>query len=387
MLGRHAIAMLLLHAALANAAPFVPVDDAAVLERLPIASDASLRELKRLQGELAEDRSNVVRAVNVAQRAIEAARAFGDPRFLGQAQAALRPWWSSGEPPAAVLVLRATVKQSLHDFDGALADLDRLIAADAGNVQALLTRATVLTVLGRYDEAKRDCERLARRTDALVTTTCQAAAESASGDAEGAFRRLEEALRAGAGSPQVRAWAATLAAEIAARRGDAPAATRYFAQALAADPRDAYLKAAYADFLLEQGQVAPVVAMLKEDVRNDALLLRLALAEARLPEHRAAFETHRDDLIARFAAARRRGDVLHLREEARFALEIERNAAKALELARDNWAKQREPADLRILAEAARATDNADAKRIVADWIAKTGYQDVRIGAPGRPRT
>jgi len=51
----------------------------------------------------------------------------------------------------------------------------------------------------------------------------------------------------------------------------------------------------------------------------------------------------------------RRGDVVHRREEARYRLALAGDPGGALALARDNWAVQREPADLRVLADAARA--------------------------------
>src|SRR5688500_774005 len=322
------VAVAMLHAGSALAVAFVPDDDATVLERLPTRSDPSLAELKRLQADLAGDRQNPQRAAQVAQRAIEASRAFGDPRFHGQAQAALAPWWSHEAPPAAVLVLRATIKQSLHDFAGALADLDRLIAREPDNVQALLTHATVLAVQGRFDDAKRDCARLAQRVEPLVVTACEALTSSASADADDVYRRLDERLAAPGGHAATRVWAATLAGEIAERRGDIDGAKRQFARALAADSRDGYLKAAYADFLLRQQRAADVVKLLENDTRNDALLLRLALAERQLPDRAQAYRAHRDDLAARFQAARRRGDVLHLREEARFALEVDRDGQR-----------------------------------------------------------
>src|SRR5205823_8415508 len=93
----------------------------------------------------------------------------GDPRFFGQAQAALAPWWKQPDPPPQALLLRATLKQSTHDFMGALTDLDRVLAANPRDGQALLTRATVLTVQGRYAEARADCARIAGLTVALVT--------------------------------------------------------------------------------------------------------------------------------------------------------------------------------------------------------------------------
>ena len=76
--------------------------------------------------------------------------------------------------------------------------------------------------------------------------------------------------------------------------------------------------------------------------------------------------------VARFAAQR---------EEARFELEIQGNTSKALALARDNWKVQREPADLRILAEAARAADDAPALALVDGWVAATRLQDATLVA------
>jgi hypothetical protein len=59
---------------------------------------------------------------------------------------------------------------------------------------------------------------------------------------------------------------------------------------------------------------------------------------------------------------------LHRREEARYLLTIEGDAAGSLRLARENWRVQREPADLRILEEAGGATGDAPALREVAEW-------------------
>ena len=70
---------------------------------------------------------------------IRASRVEGDPRFLGYAQAALGPWWTQPAAPTTVLVLRATIRQSRHEFDAAVADLDRVLQRDPKHAQALLT--------------------------------------------------------------------------------------------------------------------------------------------------------------------------------------------------------------------------------------------------------
>jgi tetratricopeptide (TPR) repeat protein len=376
-----AIIVLAVYAAETAAAPYVPTDDVVVLERLPERVDARLRELKRLRVALAATPHNLEFAALVARRAIEASRATGDPRFLGQAQAALAPWWTLPEAPSVVLLLRATVRQSQHDFDGALADLDRLLRANPRAAQALLSRATVLTVVGRFDEAQADCRQLAPMVPPLVAAGCIAPATSLSGGGQFAYVALVQALdRPGTDIATVE-WAQTLAAEIAQRRGDTVAAERHFAAALRLDSGDAYLKGAYADFLLDSNRARDVLPLLAGDGKNDALLLRLLLAEQRLPDQRDAFLVHRAEMTARFDAARRRGDNLHRREEARFRLAVEADSHGALALARDNWNVQREPADLRILVEAARAANDAPTLRLAADWIAKTHLEDKAVVA------
>ncbi|HEY2990629.1 MAG TPA: hypothetical protein VGL11_23140 [Candidatus Binatia bacterium] len=363
------------------AKPYLPIEDDVVLERLPEKVDPTLRDVKRLRTALDRNPGDLALAARLARRAIEAARETGDPRFFGQAQAALAPWWNEPNPPAQALLLRATLKQSTHDFPGALADLGRLIAANPRDGQAVLTRATVLTVQGRYAEARADCARMARLTVPLVTIACDAAAASVSGEAASAYRALTGALAARAADAGLAEWAQTLAGEIAQRRGDAAAAEAHFRAALALDPRDPYLLGAYADFLLDRNRPAEVVPLLKDYTRNDNLLLRLALAEARLPEMRSSFAAHRSDLEDRYDAARRRGDTLHRREEARYALEIAGNRERALALARENWKVQRESADLRILVSAAMAARDTAVLREAGDWVRAHRLEDAAVAA------
>jgi tetratricopeptide (TPR) repeat protein len=376
-----AIIVLTVYVAGASAAPYVPTDDAVVLERLPERGDPGLRELKRMRAALTATPRDLDAATLVARRAIDASRATGDPRFLGQAQAALSQWWTLPEAPPSVVLLRATIRQSQHDFDGALADLDRLLRANPRAAQARLTRATVLTVVGRFVEAQSDCRQLAAVTTPLVAAGCMAPPTSLSGEAELAYTSLLQALDRPGTDVGAIEWALTLAAEIAQRRGDTVAAEQHFAAALALDPSDAYLKGAYADFLLDSDRPREVLPLVASDIKNDALLLRLLLAEQRVPDQRDAFAAHRAEMAARFDAARRRGDSLHRREEARFRLAVEGDSRGALTLARDNWNVQREPADLRILVDAARAANDAPTLRLATDWIAKTRLEDKAVVA------
>lgn len=368
-------------AAQAQSAPYRPDDDALVLERnsAPRQAVEGLRALRVQQRALAQDPQNLALAAQFARAAITLGRAEADPRYFGYAEAALKPWAAEAAPPAEARLLRATLRQQRHDFAGALADLDALLAADAGNAQARLTRALVLMVQGRPAEALRDCAGLVGRSSVVTAATCLAEARSLDGHAEIARQTLEAALASAAALPAgERLWALTTAAELAERRGDAAAADAHFRAALAlmdrSGERDPYLLSARADFLLAQGRAAEVIPLLADSTRIDNALLRLALAEAATGDARA--DEHRQLLQARFDETRQRGDTVHLREEAMFELKLRHDPLRALELAQQNWQSQREPTDARVLLEAALAAQRAAAAQPVLDWLRATGIED-----------
>ena len=140
---------------------------------------------------------------------------------------------------------------------------------------------------------------------------------------------------------------------------------------------DVYLQAAHADFLLDRGRAADVLALLKDRGRADVLLLRLALAAQATQDGKAT--DYANELFARFNAARLRGDTSHRKEEARALLALRKDAARALPLARDNWAEQREPADARVLLEAALAARDKGAAAPVLKWLADHRVESVQL--------
>jgi tetratricopeptide (TPR) repeat protein len=349
-----------------------PSDDSLVVAPARPRDPASDRMTLRLRAHP----TDLSAARDLATREIEHARTRADPRSLGRAQAALAPWWDLGEPPLEVLLLRATIRQSLHEFDRAESDLDRALALSPQNPQALLTKATIQIVRGRYREARATCERLAPNSPPLVSTACDGAVRSLTGDATGARVSLERALAAdtGGASAEARAWAEATLAEIAERAGDLAAASALWEVLLARDPDDAIALAAWADVELARGHPTEVAGRLSRYRDVDALLLRLALAEDALGS--ADARAHAAILRARFDAARARGDATHTREEARFVLRLERDARRALALAERNFTTQREPWDVRLLLEAADEARAPEAARPAIGWIAESGYVD-----------
>jgi tetratricopeptide (TPR) repeat protein len=365
------------------AAPFHPSNEAQILEHLPAAGTEQMRQLRQLRGRLADQPENIDLAVHLARLYLELGRAEADPRYYGYAQAALLPWWDRPAPPPDILLLRATLRQSRHDFPGALADLSQVLDQDPRNAQAWLTRAVILRVTGDFAEARRACAHLVRLASALISTACIADIASLNGDGERSYQILHRQFgqSEGIGNPE-RLWVLTSLAETAARLGDTSAAEAHFRAALSLDLRDPYLLGAYADFLLDEGRPAEARELVRDETRIDGLVLRLALAEDAVDGGRRTDigQTARiRDLQARFEASHRRQETVHRREEAWFTLKLLRDPPKALGIALENWAVQREPWDARIVLEAALAAGDRAAAEPVVKWLAASKLQDVLL--------
>ena len=364
----------------AGAEPFIPQEDFTVLEHLPEFKDPAGRVLREQHRTLSRDPRNLALAITVAQAELDRGRVQGDPRHLGRAEAALSPWLADpvAAMPDPVLLLRAVLRQSSHDFPGARSDLMSLVARDPRNGQAWLTLAVIDGVEADYPAALLDCGQLANLSDSLAPTVCTAAIAALTGHAREALPAMRVALETFVDEPPgVRRWAWTIMAETAARLGRDLEAEASFHAALALGEPDAYLLGAYADFLLDRQRPDDVRRLLAEQTRIDPLLLRLALAESALDA--PALATHVADLADRFAASRLRGESIHRREEARFTLALLHRPDEALALARANWLVQREPADARILMEAALAAGRPAAGAPALDWLAHNGVEDIRL--------
>lgn len=364
--------------ALAQAAPYIPSRGQQVIETLPRRGDPVQQQLRSLRAELNSRPTDVALATSVAQRYIALGRSETDPRYLGYAQAALAPWWAQVSPPPKVRLLRATLLQSTHQFDAALADLKGVLAAEPTNAQAWLTQATVQTVRGDYAGATTSCAHLSSLAIELITVTCIANVGTVTGRSLKSEQLLDLTLERSANAPQeLREWALTLLAEMAQRRGEAVVAEGRFKRALAMTPNDSYLLGAYADFLLEQRRPAEVLTLLRDQSRIDALLLRRALALQMQGGQTSSLAADVKELAARFEAAAMRGDTVHQREQARFEMTLRQDAKTALALAQKNWAVQREPADIRIYLEAALLARDAAAAKPALDWVAQHHIEDV----------
>ena len=353
----------------AIASPYIPSKDSQVLAELP----AGARHASDPSRALSAQRLDI--ALPLAQFDISRARATGDLRFLGYAEAILSPWMHRPTVAPEVLVLDATLLQSRHSFSASLEELDRALKARPGDAQAWLTRATVLRVLGRYREAMDSCERLSASADPAVASLCKESLWALMGHLKDAYRTVQ-AISPQDLAPEARAWRYSELGEMAERLGDDSAAEHWLREGLQIAPQDLYMRAACADLLLRHGRAAETLELLNGFESMEPMLLRAAIAHRELGDGAGT----RDEALLStvFDVEVKRGDAVHRREQARFLLDIEHEPQAALAAALENWRVQREPDDLLILMRAAQAAREPAQAAPALEFLKATGLEDAR---------
>jgi len=364
----------------ALAVPIVPTTDSEVIETLPAVSGNRADE-RRLKRDLAARPTDARVAAAAARHYLDQAHALGDPRFAGRALAALQAWPDAATAPTEVLLMQATVQQFLHDFEGAAAGLERLVQRKPGDAQAWLTLATVRRVQGRYAQSDAACAALGRIDAGVYGVACRAENDALRGQFHGARGSLAQLLATPRLPAATRGWLLTTLAELEARAGRSTEAEAAYRGALAAQAGDAYTVMSFADFLIDRQRDLEAIAQLAGQPRTDAVLLRLAIAGTRANTPAGARDAR--EMRERITLSNERPDarLLHAREQAMFALWVDQQPQRALALARSNVTQQREPLDLLVLAQAARAAGAAQALRETENLVREVGLRDQRIAA------
>jgi predicted Zn-dependent protease len=354
--------------AASRAEPLHPRSDDEVVETVPAMPGRAV---------LARAAASPRVATEAARALIEEARATGDPRPVGRAMALLQPWVEQTTADPQAVLMMATAEQYVHDFDRSIERLQRLSVRAPSLPQVWLTLATLQRLKGRYSESDRDCARLMALGASLHGQACLAENAALRGDVAGARATLQRLLSATADRSS-RNWLLTTLAEAEERAGRVAEAESAYRAALAAEP-GGYAAIACADFLIRQGRGAEARAVLQGEPHSDAVLLRLALADPADALGRRAATELRD----RFAQAAERpgAAAVHSRERAMYLLHVAHDAHAALAMARLDLKLQREPADLLVMAEAAKAAGDASARQELRRLTEEMDLHDERIAA------
>jgi Tfp pilus assembly protein PilF len=367
-----ATAALALVASVAGAAERLrPAADDVVLTVPARISDDPIAVLERqMRGGLADAR--LVEELTTLY--IERARQTREPRYFTRAETLLQPWIDSSAASASLLNLQADILQNRHDFAAAREALDRAVQRDPRNAGSRLLRATVNGVQGRFDEARPDCLAVLALGETVAGSACLAQVLGSTGRvaaAEALLRPLQN---------RESAWVLSLLADFADRRGDTAGAERHLREALTLEPYNDAARSALCDLLIERGATTEAMALLDLPNLSYGLLVRAARVQA-LRHDGTAISRTRQRLAELESLAARRGDVPHLREQALLALEVDRDAQRALTLAKANFATQREAIDVRLLARAALSLKDRATLADLKQWLATTGFEDHRLEA------
>jgi len=355
----------------AAAERFVPADPAFVVASVRQAMPDET--LEPLLAAWRADTSAEAASIALASAFMERARTLREPMYYGRAEAVLAPLAANPAASATLRRLFAQLLQHRHDFLAAEVLLDAVVRDAPHDDDARLLRASVRLVRGDFSGARADCAQLAAGGGGGATLgfACFAQALAGGGNLERAIGLLD-ALPAGEADnePDTRAYLLATRAELRERGRDRAGAILDYREALALAPLDDAIRAALADILAANGNSAEARELLAIDKPGLALLVRsAALLEG---ARRNALVARADSWLALEAA---RGDKPHLREAAMLAL-AKGDPARALVAARRNFEMQKELADVRVLARAARAANDALALAALRSWLHETGYRD-----------
>lgn len=364
-------------------AAFAPFQAQAAPEPIftDFGDDQVLTVLPRSAAEVLRETDSPEETGDRLQMLITQARASGDPRYLGYAQTLVNRW-PEDQLTDRLRVLRATLRQSLHQFDSARSDLEPVISSSSNTqqrIQARLTLANLELVQGRYKEAEQHCRALQSAYPGLIAQSCLASVQARTAGPETAYRDLAsqvaESINRQPADSTSRLWAESTLGDIAAQAG-LPEAKVHWQKVVKTTPDDLYARAQLADWHLEKDHFEQVLTLTRGFDAVDTLAVIRAIAMKRMG-HPNSIELN-NRLRQRFEEASWRGALLHARDVARFQLDVENQTEEALRLATENWESQREPLDTRLLLRSALAADNKVQYQRVRDWLKEQGQSDAR---------
>ena len=373
---------------------YVPLPGDVLLEGLPPQRAAAGGSISESAGTQATDR--LQRASAQARVLFVAALEQGDPRGLGQAQAVLAPWWTQPQLPAETFFVRALIKQGLHDFDDARLDLKRAIAAEPDRPEFWSWLFALDLVGANMASAGATCQEIQARFGSQEGDACLGVLHYRSGRTRDGLVLLDRlAVQSSDRSGSSADWLAFHRGEARRVLGQPQEGLVIWLAALKSGSRPHGLRLAAVELLNDLGRFAEADRLNDQRPRSDAMLVQAIRSARGLGQTEQAAALTRA-FRARLERQMARGDMTNERPVIAFWVDIEQQPAKALALARQAWATQREPADAVLYGRAALLQRDPSAARALMAWVKDTGFVDqsqkslfdalaVLAGESGRP--
>ncbi len=329
-------------------------------------------------------------SIHTVHQHLVLARRSGDPVHLMAARASMQRLRHQASRIAAdtneLALLNAAILQAGHQFEQAISELESVLIEQPRNQQALLSLASIQRVTGDYQSARRNCSRLVESGADLAGAVCEAELDSLTGDRL-AYQRIKGAvftqLSRRTTDPAIAHWAHLVLAAMANRVSRLDDAQRHYLAALIIEPT-VFAVSEYAGWLVKRRRFDAAINLLKRNGASgenaaDVLKINLAIAlqgkgihDEALRIANALRKQWKRDSMNRFQ---------HWRERAIAALRLFNDPVAAASFAERNWREQREPRDLRLLVDAAIASNRIDLLRVAIRFIDQTGLVDPALSA------
>lgn len=352
----------------------VPADQTILLSGPAGQQRADRQELRVALKDWRANPQDVRLATAAARLAFLTAMAEGDPRWLGNARAILQPWWAIDNQAAETLYVRALIRQGLHDFDGALADLTAAIAKDDSRPEFRAWRFAIYMVKADMPKARQECLGIGQQFGETEKLSCNAVLLYRTGQVKQAITQLDTLAK----HPDyqgrfAKEWLAFHRGEARRVAGDLDGAKEIWMNYLKGQPQPHVIRLAFIELLNQQKDYANAWRANEKTPRSDALLAQ-AIISANALQHPQA-KILRDEFALRLTQQTSRGDFVNERPIIVYWVDVVGNGQEALRMAQDSWKTQREPADAVLFAKAALLSRKPQEAASLLQWQQDTGYQ------------
>lgn len=304
--------------------------------------------------------------VFIAQLIKDASKPGLASRYYGRASALIKPLLVANPNDAELQFYSATVLQHYHQFEQAQQLLTQLLQQQPSNISAWLMKANIHLVQGDLAAARKACVQALSQGGLFVSTVCVLEVNAEQGQVEQSYQQLKHVVSVAGDIPREESiWLKQILADLAQRQQLTQQAVEHLTGYPLTEMPVSYL-ALWADIQLSEQQnntvlnkLGPIV--LSSDSFDDALLLRLALAEQNTNLSGNPISTiWKNRLTQRIDIRLKRNDTAHAADIARYYLDIAPDQSKALYWAKINWQQAKLYSDKRILDRAKSAQKPVD---------------------------
>ena len=378
------------------ATPYTPQNGSQVLEYLPTKLSAYSNKVERLNQQFNSNTERTLSSIanpkdllrdQLIKAYLQEATSSGDMRYVSYAQIQLEQWLLESPDSEKARLLNAHILQYNHQFEAAIKNLIALLIDYPKNNKAWSLLVNLQLLTGNYESARASCKQLLQTSNLIDNVICKSNIMIRTGSLSKANKLLESLLPGIYTLPvQKQLWLHTSLAEIKLQTGQDKLAEVHLTKALQLAENnavnDSYLTRLFIDNLMQNKAYDEAFdltsVLLMKNKHDTAMIIRSAVLAKKLG-YQPVFDTNKQALEQVFEVEKRRKQSRHLREQALFTLLVLENPALALTLAKQNWSKQKEAEDARILIKSALLLgDKSEIKQAVLA-VEEVGFVDQRL--------